>query len=175
LKSGLDDAFAGHGALFLLVGEPGIGKSRLADELSRRARARGAQVLVGRCWEAGGAPAYWPWVQSLRGLTRETDREELRARLRMGASELVQLLPELREVFPDVTDPLAPESESARFRLFEAVSTFLRTTAEGRPLVLVLDDLHAADEPSCSCSFWPASSPRAGCWSSAPTATSIRF
>src|SRR5262249_22409740 len=148
LKSGLDDAFAGRGALFLLAGEPGIGRGRLADELIRQGHARGARVLVGRCWEAGGAPAYWPWVQSLRSLTRETGREELRSRLRMGAAELVQLLPELREVFPDITDPLASESESARFRLFEAVSTFLRTAAEGRPLVLVLDDLHAADQPS---------------------------
>ena len=62
LAAGLDDAFAGHGRLFLLIGEPGIGKSRLAEELARHARVRGAQVLVGRCWEAGGAPAFWPWV-----------------------------------------------------------------------------------------------------------------
>jgi DNA-binding SARP family transcriptional activator len=66
LVAGLDDAFAGSGRLFLLVGEPGIGKSRLAEELIARARDRGARVLVGRCWESGGAPAYWPWVQSLR-------------------------------------------------------------------------------------------------------------
>src|SRR5919106_1338368 len=50
-----------------LVDELGIGKSRLVDELATRARAQDAQVLVGRCWEAGGAPAYWPWVQALRG------------------------------------------------------------------------------------------------------------
>ena len=47
-------------------GEPGIGKSRLADELVTRARECGAEVLFGRCWEAGGAPAYWPWMQALR-------------------------------------------------------------------------------------------------------------
>src|SRR5207248_877807 len=62
LKGALD----GHGTLCLVAGEPGIGKSRLADELGKRARERGAHVLWGRCWEAGGAPAYWPWVQSLR-------------------------------------------------------------------------------------------------------------
>src|SRR5206468_2468088 len=66
LRAGLEAAIAGHGRLFLLSGEPGIGKSRLADELTREARTRGAMVLSGRCWEAGGAPAYWPWVQSLR-------------------------------------------------------------------------------------------------------------
>jgi DNA-binding SARP family transcriptional activator len=58
LVAGLEDAFAGRGRLFLLDGEPGIGKSRLAEELAARAKARGAAVLVGRCWEAGGAPAY---------------------------------------------------------------------------------------------------------------------
>ena len=61
LRGGLDATVAGRGRLFLLAGEPGIGKSRLADEVIRQARERRARVLVGRCWEAGGAPAYWPW------------------------------------------------------------------------------------------------------------------
>jgi DNA-binding SARP family transcriptional activator len=148
LMAGLDDAFAGRGRLFLLVGEPGIGKSRLADELSFQARARGARVLVGRCWEAGGAPAYWPWVQSMRLYVRETPPELLRPQLGAGAAALATLLPELHELFPDVGEPLELESESARFRLFEAASDFLKRIAQTCPLVLVLDDLHAADEPS---------------------------
>jgi DNA-binding SARP family transcriptional activator len=148
LLVGLEDAVAGHGRLFLLVGEPGIGKSRLADELIGRARARGARVLVGRCWEAGGAPAYWPWVQSMRACVRETDPETLRAQLGTGASDLAQLLPELRELFPDLPEPPVIESGGARFRLFEASSSFLQSAARNRPLLIVLDDLHAADEPS---------------------------
>jgi predicted ATPase len=56
LVAGLDAAVASQGRLFLLAGEPGIGKSRLADELASYARARDARVLWGRCWEAGGAP-----------------------------------------------------------------------------------------------------------------------
>ena len=148
LIAGLDDAIAGHGRLFLLVGEPGIGKSRLADELVVRARARGAGVLVGRCWEAGGAPAYWPWVQSLRNLIRATEVDGLRVQLGAGATDLAQLLPELRELFPDLPEPPAFESEGARFRLFGAASAFLQSAAQSRPLLLVLDDLHAADEPS---------------------------
>jgi DNA-binding SARP family transcriptional activator/tetratricopeptide (TPR) repeat protein len=148
LTSGLEDAFGGHGRLFLLVGEPGIGKSRLAEEFVSRARARAARVVVGRCWEAGGAPAYWPWVQSLRAYVREAEPEVLRPQLDAGAPELAQLLPELRDLFPDLPEPHALESESARFRLFEAASSFLRRAAQTRPLVVVLDDLHAADEPS---------------------------
>jgi DNA-binding SARP family transcriptional activator len=148
LVVGLDDAFAGRGSLFLLVGEPGIGKSRLADELINLARARAARVVIGRCWEAGGAPAYWPWVQSLRACIKDTEHGALRLQLGAGASDLAQLLPELRELLPDVAEPPMLEPEGARFRLFEAVSSFLTHAAQARPLVLVLDDLHAADEPS---------------------------
>jgi DNA-binding SARP family transcriptional activator len=148
LVAGLSEALAGNGCLFLLVGEPGIGKTRLADEVVARARGRGAGALVGRCWEAGGAPAYWPWVQSLRGLVRSTAVEDLRFQLGAGAAVLAQLLPELEELFPDLPRLPTLEAESARFRLFEAVSMFLRNAASSRPLVLVLDDLHAADEPS---------------------------
>ena len=57
LGGALDQALAGHGRLYLLSGEPGIGKTRLADEVSAIAAARGAAVYWGRCWEAGGAPA----------------------------------------------------------------------------------------------------------------------
>jgi hypothetical protein len=148
LSMGLDDALAGRGGLFLLVGEPGIGKSWLANELTDRARTRGACVLIGRCWEQGGAPAYWPWLQSLRAYIRETEADELRSQLGVGAPDLAQLLPELRELYPDLPQPPELEPESARFRLFEAVTSFLRRAAERRPLMLVLDDLHSADEPS---------------------------
>jgi DNA-binding SARP family transcriptional activator/tetratricopeptide (TPR) repeat protein len=148
LVGGLDDAFAGRGGLFLLVGEPGIGKSRLAEELIAHARTRGARILVGRCWEAGGAPAYWPWVQSLRAYVRETEPGALRAQLGAGAADLAQILPEVRERFPDLPEPPSLESEAARFRLFDAAVEFLRKASEGRPIVLLLDDLHAADAPS---------------------------
>lgn len=148
MLSGLDDAYAGHGRLFLLVGEPGIGKSRLAEELIAHARARGGRILVGRCWEAGGAPAYWPWVHSLRPYLRDTDAESLRSQLREGAADVAQLLPELRDLLVDLPSAPPLESEGARFRLFDSMTTFLKSAAADRPLVLVLDDLHAADEPS---------------------------
>ena len=148
LVDGLDHALAGRGRLFLLVGEPGIGKSRLAEELIAQARARGAGVLVGRCWEAGGAPAYWPWVQSLRPYFRETDAESLRSQLRGGAADVARLFPELRDLLADLPSAPPLESEGARFRLFDSTTAFLKNAAARRPLVLVLDDLHSADEPS---------------------------
>ena len=148
LTEGLEDAIAGRGRLFLFAGEPGIGKSRLADEVIRQATRRGMRVLVGRCWEAGGAPAYWPWVQSLRSYARNTEPDALRAQLGTAAVELAQIVPELRELLPGLPEPVSAESEGARFRLFDATVEFLRNAALARPLLLVLDDLHAADASS---------------------------
>jgi DNA-binding SARP family transcriptional activator/tetratricopeptide (TPR) repeat protein len=148
LLGGLEAAVAGRGQLFLLSGEPGIGKSRLADEVIREARARGARILTGRCWEAGGAPAYWPWVQSLRAYVREAPPELLEADLGAGAVAMAQILPELRELIPGLPEPASPDSEAAQFSLLDATAEFLRAASARRPIVLVLDDLHAADAPS---------------------------
>src|SRR5262249_55394872 len=79
LLPGIEDASAGRTRLFLLAGEPGVGKSRLAEEVAARARERGARVLVGRCWEAGGAPAYWPWVQAVRAALRTIEPDVVRS------------------------------------------------------------------------------------------------
>jgi DNA-binding SARP family transcriptional activator/tetratricopeptide (TPR) repeat protein len=148
LRTGLDDAIHGQGRLVLLGGEPGIGKSRLAEEALRVAHQRRARVLVGRCWEAGGAPAYWPWVQALRSYLHDCPQELLRAQLGTGAAELAQLLPELRERISDLPEPPAPGSDGARLRLFDAVATLLKNIAQDQPVVLFLDDVHAADESS---------------------------
>src|SRR5919106_3861041 len=94
LLAGLEDAFSGRGRLFLIAGEPGIGKSRLAGELAARARDRQATVLWGRCWEAGGAPAYWPWVQCLRSYLRGTSAEA--RELGDRAVDLAPMVPELQ-------------------------------------------------------------------------------
>ena len=147
LGSGLSAALAGRGRLFLLAGEPGIGKSRLAEEVARQARAQGARVLFGRCWEAGGAPAYWPWVQLLRTYVEQSEPDSLRSELADAAGDVAQIVPELRKLFPDLPIP-ALETEGARFRLFDSTARFLRNAAATQPLVIVLDDLHAADEPS---------------------------
>src|SRR6478609_7664013 len=68
IRAALARAAAGQGGLILLVGEPGIGKSRLADEASDDARGRGFEVVWGRCWEGEAPPAYLPWTQLLRAL-----------------------------------------------------------------------------------------------------------
>lgn len=149
LTEGLDEAIAGRGSVFLIAGQAGIGKSRLLEELSGRARQRGTTVVWGRCWEAGGAPAYWPWIQSLRAYVDGRDRDALRDELGARAAELVAILPELGDLAADpVESARSSDPEAARFQLFEAVGHLLAGAARTRPLMLVIDDLHAADEPS---------------------------
>jgi eukaryotic-like serine/threonine-protein kinase len=148
MREGLEDALAGRGHLMLLVGEPGIGKTRTAEELATYAQVRGARVHWGRCHEGEGAPAYWPWAQALRSFVREADPVGLAWELGPAAPEVAQLVPELRDRLGDIADPPELEPEQARFRLFDSITTFLRNASGSRPLVIVLDDLHWADEPS---------------------------
>lgn len=140
-----DDAASGRGRLVMLVGEPGIGKTRTAEELAAYARGRGALVLWGPCHEGEGAPAYWPWVQILRQALRGADAgtEEEKA----ASHEIAKLIPELSE--GKESRPVSEvHPEHARFLLFDAIGTFLKGAAERRPLVLILDDMHWADRPS---------------------------
>ena len=149
LEAALRDAVAGRGALALVTGEAGIGKSRLAAELAARAPALGARVVWASCWDGGGAPAYWPWVQALRAASAGRDPAELAADLGLGAGEVLRLVPELAGLLPaPPPDPPRLEPEQARFRLFDAVASYLRGTAGRTPLLLVVDDLHWADVPS---------------------------
>jgi DNA-binding SARP family transcriptional activator len=148
LVRALEDARRGSGCLFLLVGEPGIGKSRLAEELLDRAALQGAHTLLGRSWEAGGAPVYWPWIQALRPYVRRLGLAELRSQLGPGAAAVAQLLPEVRERLQDLPEPPPLEPEAARFRLFDATAEFLRRASAETPIALVLDDLQAADPAS---------------------------
>src|SRR2546428_5159610 len=149
LRAGLEAAVGGRGPFFLVVGEAGIGKTRLAEELAREAAERGGVALWGRCWEGEGAPPYWPWVQVIRALLQGVPAEELRPAVGAGAPYLVPLVPELGERFRDLPAlSTSPRSEHARFYLFDAVATLLRSAAQRTPLVLVLDDLQWADAPS---------------------------
>ncbi len=148
LGAALDDALAGRGRLALLLGEPGIGKTRTGEEIAVEARRRGARVLTGRCYEGDGAPAFWPWVQIMRTALAASEAPAALERLGAGAADLAQLTPEIRDRRTAAPAASALATEQARFLLFDSVSAFLKALAAVQPLVLVLDDLHWADKPS---------------------------
>jgi predicted ATPase len=133
LAKAADDARAGRGGTVLVCGEPGIGKTRLAEEVARHARPQGTRVVWGRAWEGGGAPPFWPWIQIARAL------------LKVGAdppAELGRLSPDLGA--SGGPSPLLATSAD-RFVLFDSMLRFVRDAAGREPLLLVFDDLHAAD------------------------------
>jgi tetratricopeptide (TPR) repeat protein len=143
-----DLAVAGRGRLVLISGEPGIGKTRLAEELTTYAHLRDALVLWGRCYEGDGAPAYWPWMQVVRAYSVDHDPAALGATMGAGAADIAEIVSEVRRRLPDLEPPPAVGAEQARFRLFDSVTTFLVNASHREPLVVVLDDLHCADRSS---------------------------
>src|SRR5918994_4606152 len=88
LVSGLEDAAGGRGRLFLIAGEPGIGKTWLAERVAEHATSRGNRVVWGRCWEGGGAPPFWPWGNVVDELSRGTEPGPFAERLAAIAPEL---------------------------------------------------------------------------------------
>lgn len=148
LEGALAGAVAGHGTVVTISGEPGIGKTALALALAEAADEAGAIWTTGAAWAGGGAPAFWPWNQVLRAIATELDPDAVRAAMGLGAPYLAHLVPQLRTLAPNADDPVELESDQARFSLFDAVLNFLLAVAEQRPLVILLDDLHAADAPT---------------------------
>ena len=148
LKAALEDALSGRGRMVTLVGEPGIGKTRIAQELTTYAGLRGAQVLWGRCYEEQGVPPYWPWVQAIRSYVRERESEELSAVMGAGAADIAEIVADVRDRLTGLPSPPALEPAQARFRLFDSITSFLKAAGQRQPVVLVLDDLHWADTAS---------------------------
>ena len=178
LRAALDAAVAGSGSLVLVAGEPGIGKTRLAEQVAAEAATRGVVALWGRAWaesEGVSAPAFWPWIQVVRQLLRRTLRaghgEEpggngsLAAALALdggsggtaalaaedldpGVAAVVRLVPELARRVPEPAELAALAPKEARFRLLDGAARLLAAASAATPLLVVLDDLHRADAGS---------------------------
>jgi class 3 adenylate cyclase/tetratricopeptide (TPR) repeat protein len=146
LERALAGAVAGRGGLVLVTGEPGIGKTRTLEEFARRAREQGARVLSGACYEGDFGPPFGPFAEAIASHSKRAERSQLVSELGSYAAVLTALVPALRERLPDVPEavPLAPDEE--RWRLLDAVVQFLVGLSERAPVVLVLDDLHWADQ-----------------------------
>ncbi|MEC3956970.1 AAA family ATPase [Nocardia sp. CDC153] len=120
LVEALDSVVAGAGRMVLIAGEPGVGKTRLADLLAERARRRGLRAVRGRGLDDEGSPPYWPLREILKSWHD-------------GAEQLL----------------VAPSSSSAeRYALFESVTDYLSRAATPTGLVIVLDDVQWLDPGS---------------------------
>lgn len=140
-------ARAGQGRVVALVGEAGIGKTRLIEQIVAAADLPSDRVLWGRCPDHDGAPAFWPWVQVLRSWAERLPDDVLAARVGAAAGTLVQLVPGLRGRLPDADAPPL-DAEGGRFRVAEDVTDLLRRLAADAPLLVVLEDLHWTDPAS---------------------------
>ena len=144
----LEQAVTGHGATVLVGGEPGVGKTRFTEELVREARERGCLTLVGHCYETEGQPPFIPFVEILERSAKIADRATFREALGDAAPEVAKIAPELRRLFPDIPAPLELPPDQQRRFLFNAYQAFTERSARLMPIVLVLEDLHWADEPT---------------------------
>jgi predicted ATPase/class 3 adenylate cyclase len=141
----LDAAASGRGLIGLMRGEPGVGKSRLAQEAVDEAQARGFLTLTGHCYEMEGAPPYNAFVEILEAAAHALDDATLAIVLGDDAPQAAKLVPRLRERLPRI--PAAPERPAALERRFllDAVQGIVERLAVRQPLLLVFEDLHWID------------------------------
>jgi len=151
LRESLARARRGQGGVHLVLGDPGVGKTRLAAALAEDAVTAGATVVWTRGW-GRVAPPYWPWAEVVRRLCHGVDGDVLRRELGERADALVRLAPELAERLgapqPAAEAPGVESSDVARFALFDALVALLRARSANAPVVVLVDDLQALDEGS---------------------------
>ncbi|MHA3835202.1 BTAD domain-containing putative transcriptional regulator [Terrabacter sp. AAH1] len=140
LSALLDHAVAGSAGSALVVGEPGIGKSRLLRDLAARARGAGFVVAAGVCSQDDGAPPLWPWLSVLNALDGQMHRT--------GRDNPQDVSPEpsparLADVVADA-EALGPGRSA--FRTWERIASAVLSASEAQPVLVVLDDLHWADD-----------------------------
>lgn len=146
LLLGIRKAAAGRGALVVLAGEAGVGKSHLADDALAAARVLGCHTLVGRCYEEDSTPPLIPFVEILEEAARLIPASAFREAVARSAPELARLLPELHRLFPDIPPALELPPDLRQRFLFTNVREFLARCSRVTPLVIFLDDLQWADE-----------------------------
>ncbi len=146
LQSAFDGAISGQGALVMVLGEPGIGKTSLCEQLATYATLRGGRALVGHCYEAGSLSLpYLAFVEAMRSYVLDRGADDLRKELGSGATDVARIVSEIREKL-DVKPRANENQEEDRYRLMQGVTSFLTHAAAVKPLLIILEDLHDADK-----------------------------
>jgi tetratricopeptide (TPR) repeat protein len=146
LQLAFDGAISGQGALRMVTGEPGIGKTALCEQLATYVTLRGGRTLVGHCYEAGSLSLpYLAFVEALRSYVLTREVKDLREELGSGAADVARIISEIRERLK-IKLRLQKDPEEERYRLLQAVTDFLSNAAAVQPMMVVLEDLHDADK-----------------------------
>ena len=148
LVAALDDAVEGHGSLVLISGEPGVGKTRLAEEILLEAQRRGLLCFIGHASADEGSVPYAPFVETLEYAARAVPADLFLQALGEAAPEVARVMPRLRSLFPDIPPAIELPTEQQRRYLFNSYREFVERGTLISPLVVLLDDLQWADEPS---------------------------
>ena len=148
LRRLVDGLAEGKGSLALIGGEPGVGKTRLAEEIAQEAKKEGHRILVGRCHDVDAPTPYLPFVELLEAAAHDVDRETFRMALGEAAGEIAKVMPQLRSLYDDIPPGLDLPSEQERRYLFNSIGEFVERAAAVTPVVVILDDLQWADQPS---------------------------
>src|SRR6202035_1875897 len=147
IRAAIDGALSGHGSVVMLAGGPGVRKSRLATEMAQYASRIGFRCSVGHCYERDEPFPYLPIVEIIENnVAQAASLEDYRRRMGDTLAEVAQIAPSLRRVFPDLPKPLELPAAQQRGYLLQSVSEALARAARLRPQLLVLEDLHWADE-----------------------------
>jgi eukaryotic-like serine/threonine-protein kinase len=146
LENAFDNALSGQGSLLMIVGEPGIGKTTITEQVSTYVAMRGGRTLTGHCYEEGSLSLpYLPFVEAIRAHVVDHDGEQLSQELGQGAADVARIVSEVRDRV-NVVPASSGSPEEERFRLFQAVTSFLRNASGVQPLCIILEDLHDADK-----------------------------
>jgi DNA-binding CsgD family transcriptional regulator len=148
LNLALEHGRKGKLKVVFVSGEPGIGKTRLAEEFTRFAQSSGAVVAWGKWRDGEPLPEFGVWKRILRNILKSYELVRPGIGLDSSLVELSSLLPEIRDMIPGLETPIANKNEHSRLRLFDAVNRTLQYAAKIKPLVLIFDNIHLAVEAS---------------------------
>ncbi len=147
LQSVFDSAISGKGALAVVVGEPGIGKTSLCEQLAAYVTLRGGKTLFGQCYEKGSLSLpYLAFVEALRSYVLNRPPDDLRKEMGAGAGDVARIIPEVRERLNIDPPKVGGDPEEDRYRLMQSVTDFLVNASAVQPLLIILEDLHDADK-----------------------------